>query len=302
MTARMLHCVGALLFVLSTQPHAGEGGVITLAEGGVRVVRGAALLQAAEGVRVLPGDVLEAEAISVVELADGLLLGLGPATRLYLPESTSRPKSADAADALILLSGWLKLQSRQRATADGYLILTNSLGVATRDATLLVHAAEQRTSLFVETGSARLLEPEASGRTTAGAALGAGQFAVRGAGQRVALQGRPDGGFLAAMPRGFRDALPSRPDRLKASPKAAKAERDARYDEVRDLLQLPQSWRGDMVRRFSARLRDAEFRKAIAANMAQHPEWRPILYPPRPVGPSRASLRERDSQPKEQGQ
>lgn len=233
--------------------------------------------------------------ISVVEFGDGLLLGLGPRTRLYLPESTPRSQSAEPGQPIILLAGWLKFESGKQAPADGYRILTTGLGVSTRDAKLLLHAADQRASLFLESGSGRILEPDEAGRASRGAALGAGQFASRIGAQRTAVQARPDAGFLANMPRWFRDALPARPERLKTSPKAPKSDHDAAYDEVSDLLQLPKTWRGEMVRRFLVRLRDPAFRKAVAANMDHHPEWHRILYPPRPPEASRQKSRHEDS-------
>ena len=298
MNARMLRLVGALLLVLSARLNAAETGSITLAEGSVRLLRGPSVLVASEGVRIQPGDMLETDnrGISVVEFGDGLLLGLGPGSRVYLPEGIARSKNAEPGQPIILLAGWLKLESGKQASVDGYRILTTVMGASTRDAKLLVHVAEQRASLFLESGSARILEPDEAGRPTRGAALSAGQFASRVATQRTSVQARPDAGFLANMPRGFRDALPARPDRLKANPKAPKADHDARYDELRDWLQLPQTWRGEMVRRYSVRLRDPEFRKAVAANMARHPEWHPILYPPRPPEASRQRLRSRESQ------
>lgn len=299
MIAWMLRLVAALLLVVSTQPYAAEAGTITLVEGSVRLLRGAVVLQATEGVRVQPGDMLETDGICVVEFGDGLLLGLGPASRIHLPETGNRARNTEPGQAIFVLSGWLKLQSGKQASSNGYLVLTTLMGIATREAKLLVHAAEQRASVFMESGSARLFEPDEGGRMSKGPALDGGQFASRAAGQRLTVHSRPDGAFLAAMPRGFRDALPARPDRLKSSPKAPRADHDARYDEARDLLQLPQAWRGDMVRRFSGRLRDAEFRKAVATNLARHPEWRPILYPPRAADLGRVSLRDRDSRPKE---
>ena len=297
MIVRMLRLAGALLLVLSLPLDAAEIGTITLAEGSVRLLRGPSLLNASEGVRIQPGDVLETNerGISVVEFADGLLLGLGPRTRLYLPEGTRRSKSAEPGQAIILLAGWLKLESGKQAPADGYRVLTTALGVSTRDAKLLLHAADQRASLFLESGSARILEPDEAGRASGGAALGAGQFASRMRAQRTSVRARPDAGFLENMPRWFRDALPARPGRLKTNPKAPKADHDAAYDEVSDLLQLPQTWRGEMVRRFSARLRDPAFRKAVAANMNHHPEWHRILYPPRPPEAGRQKPQYRDS-------
>lgn len=304
MIARMLRFAGAFLLVLSTQLHAVETGAITLAEGGVRLMRGAAVLQASEGVRIQSGDILETDdrGFCVVEFGDGLLIGLGPLTRIYLADGNPRTKQADSGQAIILLAGWLKLQSGKGAPADGYRVLATGLGISSRDANLLAHATDQRMSVFMESGSARLLEPDDAGRTAVGPTLGVGQFVSRGAGQRLALQARPDSGFLVGMPRGFRDALPARPERLKASPKAPKPDHDARYEEVKDWLQLPQAWRVDMVRRFSVRLRDAQFRKAVTANLPRHPEWHAVLYPPRPSEAGRAPLRYRDSRNKEQAQ
>lgn len=272
-----------MLLLASAGIGAADFGVITLAEGNLRLLRGAAVLQAAQGVRVEPGDILESDdrGIDILEFNDGLLLGLGPNSRLFLPEGGTRRKGADAGQAIVLLAGWLKAEAGKQAPAEGYRILTTTLGLATRDAKLLLHAAE-RASLFVESGGGRLLEPDAAGRAASGAMLRAGQFARRAATQRAALQERPSAEFLASMPRGFRDALPARPERLKADPLAPKALHDARYEDVKDWLMLPSAWRGELMRRYVVRLRDADFRKAVAANIARHPEWRRILFPPPP--------------------
>jgi hypothetical protein len=303
MIARMLRFSGAVLLVLYTALSAAQTGTITLAEGALRLLRGPSVLLGAEGVRVQPGDILETDdrGISVVEFADGLLLGLGPRTRLYLADGNPRLRRDEPGQPIILLAGWCKLQAGKQAPADGYRLLTDALGVSTGDAKLLAHAAEQRASVFLESGAGRLLEPDESGKTSKGGTLTAGQFASRVAAQRTSLQPRPDAAFLAGMPKGFRDALPARPDRLKANPKSPKFDHDARYDEVKDWLQIPQSWRGEMVRRFTVRLRDADFRKALAASLSHHPEWQPILYPPRPKA-EHASPRNRDSQQREQAQ
>lgn len=297
MTAWMLRLAGALFLFLPAPSNAAQNGVITLAEGNLRLLRGPAVLVAAEGVRIEPGDMLESDnrGLTVVEFGDGLRIGLGPDSRIYLPEGNARAKNAEPGQPIIVLAGWIKLEPGKPGPADGYRLLTPALGAATGEAKLLLHAGDQRASLFVESGSARLLEPDPSGKTAVGALLGAGQFASRVAAQRPAVQSRPEASFLATMPRTFRDALPARPDRLKADPKPPKADHDARYDEVKGWLQLPPSWRGEMPRRYAVRLRDPAFRKALAANLAQHPEWQPILYPPHPRIAGRDPPRRRDS-------
>lgn len=304
MIARLLRFAGAVLLVLYSALSAAQTGTITLAEGALRLLRGPSVMLAGEGVQIQPGDILETDdrGISVVEFADGLLLGLGPRTRLYLADVSPRLRRDESGQPIILLAGWCKLQAGKQAPADGYRVLAAALGVSTGDARLLAHAAEQRASLFLESGAGRLLEPDEQGKTTKTGTLAAGQFASRVAAQRTSLQPRPDAAFLAGMPKGFRDALPARPDRLKANPKAPKFDHDVRYDEVKDWLQMPQSWRGELVRRFTVRLRDADFRKALAANLAHHPEWQPILYPPQRHEAGHASSRNRDSQQREQAQ
>lgn len=304
MNAGLLRFGGAVLLVLYTALSAAQTGTITLAEGALRLLRGPSVLLAGEGVQVQPSDILETDdrGISVVEFADGLLLGIGPRTRLYLAEGNPRSRREETGRAIILLAGWCKLQAGKQAPADGYRVLTEALGVSTGDAKLLVHTTDRRASVFLESGAGRLLEPDESGKAGKGGTLAAGQFASRVAAQRASLQPRPDAAFLAGMPKGFRDALPARPDRLKANSKAPKFDHDVRYDEVKDWLQIPQSWRGELVRRFTVRLRDADFRKALAANLAHHPEWQPILYPPRWHEGGHALPRNRDSQQREQAQ
>jgi len=272
------------LLLLSGRLGAAEAGVVTIAEGAIRVMRGTMALQAAQGARVLPGDILETDnrGIGVVEFGDGLILGLGPGTRIFLPEAGSRGRTAEPGQPIILLTGWLKAEAGKQAPADGYRILTPALGVAMREAKLLARASAQGASLFLESGTGRVLEPDATGKAARGAELGTGRFALRMPAQRTSIQDRPAAEFLSSMPRSFRDALPARPALLKADPVGPKAEREVRYDDVRDWLQLPVAWRGELMKRLAVRLRDPEFRAAAMANAPNHPEWHPILFPPRP--------------------
>lgn len=285
MIARTLGFTGMLfLLLLSGRLGAAEAGVVTVAEGAIRVMRGTMALQLAQGARVQPGDIIETDnrGIGVVEFGDGLILGLGPGTRLFLPETSSRGRGTEPGQPVILLAGWLKAEAGKRAPADGYRILAPALGVAMREARLLARASAQGASLFLESGTGRLLEPDAAGKAARGSELGAGQFAQRAPAQRAAVLDRPTAEFLASMPRSFRDALPARPALLKAEAVAPRVEREVRYDDVRDWLQLPAAWRGELMKRLSVRLRDPDFRAAAIASAPSHPEWHSILFPPRP--------------------
>ena len=139
-------------------------GMATIVEGPATLVRGKERLRIAEGVRVLPEDIVETETAAFVrvELSDGTILDLGPATRvLLLTKATARgPRQPRL---LYLLSGWVKL-SMPGKPALPYVGFSSRLvdGVELAG-TLLVRADDDLAMLFTESGSNRLADRSDSG-------------------------------------------------------------------------------------------------------------------------------------------
>jgi hypothetical protein len=260
-----------LLLPLPVAAH--EIGTVTLLDGSLRVIRGIAVFQGVEGMRLHSGDIIESAdgGFAQLELAGGLIVALGPSTRVYLKEKTN---SAE----LFLLNGWMKAEAGSNVGESRYA--SPLLGAASRNGTLVLHATPAAAELFAESGTISVGEVTPGGAWGHSSTAKGGQFLTRRTGKNVAVASRPDSTFLESMPRSFRDTLPSRLPHF-AGKRAGEPKRDheVTYSEIQPWLALAPSWRKGFVERFQPRLKDAEFRKAVETHLNEHPEWEAALYP-----------------------
>src|SRR5215831_12038450 len=106
---------GSFLSFVSAICYAADAGIVTVLDGGARVLRGATWYKLVEGARVQDGDVVDAaERTQVqVEFASGNSVNLvGPAS-LYLISAAAR-EGKQAAE-LYLPHGWVKLTAKPPA-------------------------------------------------------------------------------------------------------------------------------------------------------------------------------------------
>jgi len=261
-------------FVLPVSAGAQDVATATLIEGSLKIIRGTTLLQAGEGARLRTGDILATSdpGFAQLEFVKGPIVALGPATRVYL-----MGHGADVAE-LVMLSGWLKAENHESATA--YRYNTPELAGTTGDGTLLVHASTGSAEIFVESGAAKVAEvTPGGGASTRGGAAKAGQFFSRGPGKPVTSAARPDSAFLESMPRPFRDTLPSRLARFSGKAVEPKREHEVSYQDVGAWLTMNRAWRRGFVERFQSRVNDAAFRRGLETHLGEHPEWDRILHP-----------------------
>src|SRR5690349_21530125 len=97
----------AALLALSLVAIAEDVGMATLIEGGpLRLIRGATMMHAGEGVPLRRGDIIEIPnaGFAQLELAGGAVVALGPSTRVFLLRRDA------AATELVVLEGWLKAE------------------------------------------------------------------------------------------------------------------------------------------------------------------------------------------------
>jgi len=258
-----------------------DEGSVTFLEGSLRIIRGTTALQAAEGMRLRQGDIIESsdEGFTQLEFVGGAIVALGPSSRMYVFRHRMGGKSgSDGAETeLVLLSGWLKGQSGTHAGS--YRYESPTLAATTGNGTVVFHNDEGGCEVFVESGSAAIGEvgPDGMvGRSTVG---NAGQFFSRRRGKSLTNFSRPSAPFVEAMPRAFRDALPSRLALFGGKRVEPKAQHQVSYAEIQSWLTMPSAWRRGFVNRFEPRLNDPEFRKQLEIHAAQYPEWGPILHP-----------------------
>ena len=281
---RALASVLLLWLVLSAAATAQDFATATMIEGSLKIIRGTMLMQASEGVRLRPGDIVMTSdsGFAQLEFAKGPIVALGPATQVYLFS-----RAASSATEFVMLNGWLKGESHTGAPA--FRVNTPELEASTGDGTILIHEAGGSAAIFVEAGSAKVGDSAAHST-----AAKAGQFFSRSGGKPVIATTRPDSAFINGMPRAFRDTLPSRMARFTAKAPEPKREREVSYQDVQPWLTMNRAWRRGFVERFRPRIGDDSFRRAVEAHMSEHPEWDPVLHPEKYQEPKPAATAEKN--------
>lgn len=270
---------------------AADGPVlVTIVEGAALLIEGTRSLQAAPGLRLAAGTIVETAPTAQllrVEFNDGSLLDLGPDTKaMLLPPGLAG--SGPRAPAFYLLQGWAKHSSGGAAKPGG--LLSFAAEGMQASGTTVSRAADDGLQLFVETGNLQLLERRVKAPNTLG--LKAGEFYARDGADRGQVTPRPAAGFLPSVPRAFRDTIPSRAAALKGKRPAPQAAPNPSYAALKDWLTAEPVIRREFPRRFAALAKDATFRDALLKNLAAHPEWEPVLFPKPPASnPSTPYLR-----------
>lgn len=275
-----LACV-VLLLVAPLAVSAQGIGTLTFREGPLRVIRGTRMLQGAEGMRLQAGDIVESSepGFAQLEFAGGTILALGPSTQvLLLRHSAGRGGSGDRLTSeIVLLTGWLK--GEIASTLGAYRCATPMMAVTTKGGTVLLRATAQSAEAFLESGSGNVSQVTAEGGLGSSVTAPPGQFLWRRSGKNISSSPRPDPAFVQSMPQAFRDTLPSRLSRFTGKPVEPKPDHEVSYGEIESWLSIAPAWRRGFVERFQPRLKDPEFRKAVDAHLARHPEWDPVLHP-----------------------
>lgn len=255
--------------------------LLTLLEGDATLVVGARAYAAVAGARLGAGVLVETDAkasLLRLEWPDGTVLDLGPATRVMVrPPALAAGKPAP----YYLLQGWAK--QSQAAVAAGPL--SAAFEVHAFKGVLVSQVDGNAAVTFAETGDKQII----GRRNGLPLTVRAGQVTVLGSDglpQGVAqVQARPPAGWLQRIPRAFRDTLPPRAAQFKGAPPALKARAPLNYAALQPWLTAEAALRRDFPTRFAELLRDRDFYAAINSRMAQHPEWEPVLRPPRKPKP-----------------
>jgi hypothetical protein len=266
------------LFLPSAVPASAFLGTVTILEGQALVYRGIGRVQAAEGVRLDAGDIVETApaTFAQIELTDRSVLQLGPATRLMLPAAGAKQKPERV---LYLLEGWLKIVAGARDTAagPGFDLRAAQFEVPAGTGVVVLQATSTDLRLFVESGQARVLERQKG--PSLQVALHAGDFYQRKAPARGATSPTAPATFVEAIPRPFRDSLPARIDRFRERPTAPREAGAFSYGDVEGWLKAEPAVRRPLMQRWRAKAAEPPFRSALVANLSSHPEWDPILFP-----------------------
>lgn len=272
---RLAHLCLALPLVALAQSTA----TVTILEGESALLRGTMRYVLAEGVRLAPGDIVHTadKAFVRIEFADGSMIDLGPKARLLTAVSASRGARSGGTSEQFLLSGLMKFSSGKQANAS-YRYATPNFAVTTSTSVAVVQVAAGEASLFLESGEVSLAESGSKG-TGAVQRLKSGEFYTHKVGQKSAIAPRPSQTFVGALPRGFLDTIPSRLPRFKDREVAPKRAEEITYADAEAWLKMNRDVRRPLVQRWRSRASDTAFRSALIANLKDHPEWDPILFP-----------------------
>ena len=269
--------VAALLICVSAPASAQTIGTLTVAEGGIVLVRGAATYSAAPGVALHNGDMLavDPKGQAQIEFQDGAILNLARGCRAYLLAA----QGAGGEPGVALQSGWAKFTRAKAAKGPPYRYIMPLARLSTPGATGVLRLSDDSNDLFIETGASRIVELSRAGSAGSGRDLKGGEFIVRRDGQPLSIAPRPSGDFVKAMPPYFRDDLAAFLPRLRNRSADPKREHDATYAEVEPWLKASLPLRRNLVERFRGRAKDPQFRAKLLENLAAHPEWDPVLHP-----------------------
>lgn len=254
---------------------AAEIGMVTLVDGGARLLRGATWYKVAVGTRVEDADIVATRDATQlqVELATGTIANRAGAGTIHFASSPP-----DGPRVIAVSGGWLKVAAK----APGVRVRTPAFDVATADGILVVRAQASSSDVFVETGGAKLYEPPPSAAAPRDAKRG--EHWSKGGGGAFASVPRAPKAFVDAMPRNYLDPLPALAARVKAKP-ALVADGEVTFAEAQPWLDGRD--RAAFEKRFAIRLRDPAFRKAVEPHVARYPSWdrqlNPEKYAPKPA-------------------
>lgn len=276
----------------ANKPATAAVAIATILDGDAILLRGTSQFTLAEGTRLYASDILETGANSrllQLEFADGARLSLGAATRLQVMPQLGAARAKTAPHAY-LLQGSLKLRAGAKAVSTRGAVLASpwlDLQTANASAVLLVQANSTR--LFAETGDVGLLNWRALAPPSS--TLKSGEFLSWSGDAKPVLAGRAPGEFVQSLPKAFLDNLPARAALFNAPERELVLTRtgEPAYALLQPWLDAEPALRKANLPRWKPLAAKPEFRQALRANMGAHPEWGPVLDPPRPKMPPPAA-------------
>lgn len=268
--------IAVLLVCTGTYAWGQTLGTLTLADGKVTLIRGTTVYAVAEGTKLRDGDILQtdAKAQAQIEFQGGPTFNFAGVTHALLLNVSKARGEAEVA----VLAGWVKYAQKKPAVG-AVRFYTPVAQLVAEDATAVLRVGAGAVEIFIESGAAKFSELGKRGAAVATRAVKGGEFISRTGDQPPVVSARPPAQFVAAMPRHFKDNLPARIERFKDKNPEPKRDHEAAYAEVEAWLKASPPVRKNFVRRFQSRAHDAEFRKGLIANLREHPEWDPVLYP-----------------------
>jgi hypothetical protein len=269
-------------FLQRTHAAAPSDSIITLLEGDARLHTSRGSAAASTGLRIGTTCILHTAPSSKLlrmEWSSGCTLDLGADTRVLLAPAGLGDKGEKAKFTLYLLGGWAKLAAPTLAGSAAPVLFSPLAAAELQQGSLVSFVAGTGTQVwfFDESGTVTVTERPARG---AAQTLSGGKFYSRTGNQAGQVLDRAPSNLLRDVPRAFRDPLPRRFGAQAAKPAPTPTLAAPAYAELRDWLLAESALRRFMASQFSAWARSPEFRAALLAREADHPEWAALLRPP----------------------
>lgn len=254
-------------------------GVVTIVEGELFATRDSTRFALAEGVRITADDIVETAPqakLARIEFSDGLILDLGPNTRVLMTPRFPGERGGKRAAKLYVLRGWAKITVPKTLAGAGFATESFDLTGIARDAVLNVEGTAS--AVFAESGELTLVE-RSKGKAGASVKLKTGDFLQRAGEAKSVLAQRPSADFIQRVPRAFLDTLPARAALFATREVPAKRVAPVTYADVQAWVDAEPDLRPLFVARWKALAAEPEFRKGLVAGLRDHPEWDRTLFP-----------------------
>ena len=254
-------------------------GIVTIVEGEIFATRDSTRFALAEGVRIVADDIVETAPqakLARIEFSDGLILDMGPNTRVLLTPKFPGERGSSRAAKLYVLQGWAKITVPKSMAAASFASRSFDLTGIARDAVLNVEPTAS--AVFAESGELTLGE-RSKGKAGAAVKLKSGEFLTRTGEAKGVLAQRPAADFIQRVPRAFLDTLPARAALFATREVPAKRLALITYADVQAWVDAEAGLRPLFVTRWKALAQNPEFRNGLVAGLRAHPEWDRLLFP-----------------------
>ena len=211
-----------------------------------------------------------------IEFSDGLILDMGPNTRVLMTPKFPGERGSSRAAKLYVLQGWAKITVPKSMAAASFASRSFDLTGIARDAVLNVEPTAS--AVFAESGELTLGE-RSKGKAGAAVKLKSGEFLTRTGEAKGVLAQRPAADFIQRVPRAFLDTLPARAALFATREVPAKRLASITYADVQAWVDAEAGLRPLFVTRWKALAQNPEFRNGLVAGLRAHPEWDRLLFP-----------------------
>ena len=265
--ARLAARLFFLLLMLSAWLPASAAGIgtATLVSGEVDLLRDGGVYSLAAGVDVFEGDIVKTtdEAHAQLEMADGSILAVGPASEVYLADYLLEDDQSVSKAAVNLLRGFLRFVTAKLRKNAHYEFNTHTVTLGIRGTEGVIEADSDSTSLQLEEGEVDVHELDDDGAPGEALRVHQGQFIQRARAQRTRMLDAAPAEFTSRLAPSLRGRPGRRLGQLARRGVNPQRLRNLDADDLRQLYKSNKRVRKNLEKRFRQRMQDPEFRERL---------------------------------------